>query len=336
MKSLVIIPSGSVKKFGEKLLPSLRARGVFAKGKGDVVPWLIRWLESPTGFFWGTLSKRPQVNGIYLVHPRPSRPLEEGGFETRMRVGDCSAKLLSKQPLKGPIGIRVTSISRDRVDVELCSELPERESPFGTEFRVFHTADGVTGHLEPFVGTNAMQLVDVLPNELMPMGLLFQLPEKISVRKKNYPVRAILWGMGTDPAEDVYYLRCECRNCAGDGTIECEKCDGSGQLTCKWCEGSGHVDCKKCDGTGTITLPARDVRCKKCGGSGDYYRNGTYIGECRSCDGSGKIHLDEHDVECSACDGTGEWECKGCKGTGQITCFACQGKGEFESVMRIL
>lgn len=330
IKSLVIISSSSVKKFGEKLLPSLRARGVFAKGEGDVVPWLIRWLESPTGLFWGTLSKRPQVNGIYLVHPRPSRPLEEGGFETRMRVGDYSARLLSKQPLKGPMGIRVTSISRDWVDVELCSELPEKDSPFSTDLRVFHTADGVTGHLEPFVGTNAMQLVDVLPNELMPMGLLFQLPEKISVRKKNYPVRAVFWGMGTDPAEDVYYLQCECRNCAGDGTIECEKCDGSGKLTCKWCKGSGHIDCKKCDGTGTVTLPARDVRCKRCGGSGDYYRNGTYVGECRSCDGSGKIHFAEHDVECPACAGTGNWECKGCKGTGQITCLACQGKGEFE------
>lgn len=330
MKSLVIIPSNSVKKFEEKLLRFLRARGVFSSDGGDVVPWLIRWLESSTGFFWGTLVKRPQVNGIYIVHPRPSRLLEEGAFETRMRVGDYSAKLLSKQPLKGPIGIRVTSISRDRVDVELCGELPANDSPFDAEFRVFHTADGVTGRLEPFVGTDAMQLVDVLPNELMPMGLLFQLPEKISVRKKSYPVRAILWGMGAESVENTYQLQCECHNCAGDGMIECEKCDGSGQLTCKRCKGSGHVDCKKCDGTGTVTLPARDVRCKKCGGSGDYYRNGSYVGECRCCDGSGTIHLDEHNVECFACDGSGNWECKGCEGTGHITCFACHGKGEFE------
>ena len=330
MKSLVAISSNSVKKFKEKLLPFLRARGIFSKEGGDVVPWLIRWLESPTGFFWGTLVKRPQVNGIYIVHPRPSRLLEEGAFETRMRVGDYSAKLLSQQPLKGPIGIRVTCISRDWADVELCSELPENDSPFDTELRVFHTADGVTGRLEPFVGTDAMQLVDILPNEQMPMSLLFQLPEKMSVRKNNYPVRAILWGMGAESVENTYQLQCECHNCAGDGTIECEKCDGSGQLTCKRCKGSGHVDCKKCDGTGTITLPARDVRCKKCGGSGDYYRNGSYVGECRCCDGSGTIHLDEHNVECSACDGSGNWECKGCEGTGHITCFACQGKGEFE------
>ena len=330
MKSLVVIPSSSVKKFGEKLLPSLRARGVFAKGEGDVVPWLIRWLESPTGFFWGTLSKRPQVNGVYLVHPRQSKLLEGDGFEIRMRVGDCSTKFVSKKPLQESVGVRITGVSRDRVDVELCSEPPVNDSPFDTEFRVFHTADGVTGQLEAFVGTNAMQLVDVSPNELMAMGLLFQLPEKISVRKKDYPVRAILWGIGADPADDAYQLQCVCHNCKGDGTMECEKCDGAGHLTCTRCAGSGHVDCKKCDGTGTITLPARDVTCKKCGGSGNYYRNGDYVGECRSCDGSGSIHFDEHDVECSACDGTGHWECKGCKGAGLITCFACHGKGEFE------
>lgn len=330
MKSLVVISSGSVKKFGEKLMPSLRARGIFSKGDEDVAPWLIRWLESPTGFFWGTLSKCPQVNGVYLVHPRQSKPLDSGGFETRICIGDCSAKLLSPKPLQGPLGVRVTGVSRDRVDVELCSKPPENNSPFHTEFRVFHTADGVTGQIEPFVGTSAMQLVDVSPNELMPMGLLFQLPEKISVRKENYPVQAILWGIGAAPVKDSYQLQCVCRNCEGDGTLECEKCEGAGHLTCKWCEGAGHVDCKKCDGTGTITLPARDVTCKKCGGSGDYYRNGDYVGECRSCDGSGTIHFDERDVECSACDGTGHWECKGCKGTGEITCFACHGKGEFE------
>ena len=330
MKSLVVISSNLVKKFRDKLLPSLRARGIFSNSDEDVVPWLIRWLESPTGFFWGTLSKRPQINGVYLVHPRQSKPLEDGGFETRMRVGDCSAKFLSPKPLQGPLGVRVTGVSRDRVDVELCSKPPVNDSPFDTEFRVFHTADGVTGQLEAFVGTNAMQLVDVTPNELMPMGLLFQLPEKISVRKKNYPVRAMLWGIGADPVEDAYQLQCVCRNCEGDGTMECEKCDGAGHLTCTRCNGSGHVDCKKCDGTGTITLPARDVTCKKCGGSGSYYRNGDYVGECRSCDGSGTIHFDEHDVECSACDGTGHWECKGCGGTGEITCFACHGKGEFD------
>ena len=330
MKSLVIISSSSVKKFGEKLLPSLRARGIFSKSDVDVAPWLIRWLESPTGFFWGTLSKRPQVNGVSLVHPHQSKPLEGGGYEVRIRVGDCSGKFLSKQPLQGPLGVRVMGVSRDRVDVELCSKPPENNSPFHTEFRVFHTADGVTGQIEPFVGTSAMQLVDVSPNELMPMGLLFQLPEKISVRKENYPVQAILWGIGAAPVKDSYQLQCVCRNCEGDGTLECEKCEGTGHLTCKWCEGTGHVDCKKCDGTGTITLPARDVTCKRCGGSGDYYRNGDYIGECRSCDGSGTIHFDEHDVECSACNGTGHWECKGCKGAGEITCFACHGKGEFE------
>ena len=282
MKSLVVIPSSSVKKFEEKLLPSLQARGVFAKGKGDIVPWLIRWLESPTGFFWGTLSRRPQVNGVYLVQPRPSRPLEEGSFETRMRVGDCSAKLLSKQPLKGLIGIRVTSISRDWVDVALCGELPKRESPFGTELQVFHTADGVTGRLEPFVGTNAMQLVDVLPNELMPMGLLFQLPEKISVRKSNYPVRAICWGIGAESKENTYQLQCECHKCNGDGEVECERCDGTGHVTCKKCEGSG-----------------------------SYYRNGDYIGPCNACNGTG--HWD-----CRACAGEGSVDCWVCGGTGSL------------------
>ncbi len=282
MKSLVVISSSSVKKFEKKLLPSLRARGVFARDKGAVMPWLIRWMESPTGFFWGTLSKRPQVGGVYSVYPRRSKQLEDGGVETWMHVGDCLAKLISKQPLKGPIGIRVKSISRDRVDVESSSELPERESPFDTEIRVFHTADGVTGQLEPFAGTNAMQLVDVLPNELMPMGLLFQLPEKISVRKSNYPVRAICWGVGAESKENTYQLQCECHKCNGDGEVECERCDGTGHVTCKKCEGSG-----------------------------SFYRNGDYIGQCNACNGTGYW-------ECRACAGEGAIDCWVCGGTGSL------------------
>ena len=92
-----------------------------------------------------------------------------------MRVGDFLAKILSKQPLQGPLGVRVVGVSRDRVDVELYGEPPANDSPFDAEFRVFHTSDGVTGRLEPFVGTDAMQLVDIFPNELMPLGLFVKI-----------------------------------------------------------------------------------------------------------------------------------------------------------------
>ena len=53
-----------------------------------------------------------------------------------MRVGDCSTKILSPKPLQGPLGVRVTGVSRDWVDVELCSEPPVNNSPFDTEFRL--------------------------------------------------------------------------------------------------------------------------------------------------------------------------------------------------------
>lgn len=329
-ESLVLIPSNFIQRFEGQLVPFLQARGVFPKDGGDVAAWLERWLESPTGFFWGALSRQPEAGGTYRVHSRRSRPLDEKGFQTWLRIGDCSAKVISEKPLSGMICVRVTSVSHNWAEVELVKETPENDSPYATEFRVFHTADGVTGQLEAFARTNAMQLVNVWPNEQMPIGVLGQLPETISVRKDRFPLTPVLWEANSEAGADAHRLCCECDNCQGEGKVECEKCDGSGHLVCNHCEGSGHIDCKKCEGSGSFTLPARDATCKKCGGSGDYYRNGEYVGECFRCNGTGVVHFDEHDVDCSACDGTGKWDCKGCSGTGSITCFACQGNGEFE------
>ena len=53
VESLVLVPSRSIQRFGEQLVPVLRARGVFLEEGGDVPGWLNRWQESPTGFFWG-------------------------------------------------------------------------------------------------------------------------------------------------------------------------------------------------------------------------------------------------------------------------------------------
>ncbi len=329
-ESLVLIPSNFVSRFEGQLVPLLQARGVFPKEGGDVAAWLERWLESPTGFFWGAISRQPEAGGTYRVYPRRSKPLEGKGFQTWLRIGDCSAKVVSDGPLTRMVGVRVTGVSHNRAEVELVDEPPELDSPYATEFRVFHTADGVTGLLAAFAGTNAMQLVNVWPNEQMPIGVLGQLPETISVRKDRFPLHPVLWGAGAEAVSNAHRLCCECDNCHGERKVECEKCAGSGRLVCHRCGGSGHVDCKKCEGTGSFTLPARDVTCKKCGGSGDYYRNGDYVGECRLCGGSGSLHFDAHDVECSACNGSGKWDCKGCSGTGSITCFSCQGSGEFE------
>ena len=292
-KSVVLVSSGFVPRFEKQLVPFLKARGIFPNGGGNLSEWLSNWLESPTGFFWGGFSKQPEVGGIYRVCPRPSKPAEEGGFITWFRIGDYSARVLSEQPLSGTLGVRVTGVAQGRVDVALIDTLPERDSKFKTDFRVFHTADGVTGELAAFVDTDALQLMNVLPNELLPMSFLVQLPEMISVRKNMFPLEAVLWGGGRDDETDAYRLCCDCNNCDGEGEIECEKCDGTGQLTCK-----------RCGGTGTVP-------CKKCGGSGEFHR-GDFVGECNACDGSG------------------EWDCRGCAGSGSIQCFACHGNGEFE------
>ena len=364
-KSVVLISSGFVSRFEKQLVPFLKARGIFPNGGGNLLHWLSKWLESPTGFFWGAFSKQPEVGGIYRVCPRPSKPAEEGGFITWFRIGDYTASVLSEQPLSGTLGVRVTGVVQCRVDVVLIDTLPEQNSPFKIVFRVFHTADGVTGELTAFAGTEAMQLMNVMPNELLPMSFLVQLPEMISVRKNMFPLEAVLLSGGRDDETNGYRLCCDCHNCDGDGEVECEKCDGTGQLTCnrcggtgsvtcKKCEGSGtitlppkNVTCKKCKGAGTITLPSKNVRCRKCGGSGRF-RRGSFVGECNLCGGSGSVHLnsrdidcslcngtgvlhwDEHDVDCSCCKGTGHLDCSGCSGSGSIQCFACHGKGKFE------
>lgn len=319
MKSVVLVPSGFIKGFEKQLVPLLNARGIFPNEGGDLSDWLHNWLESPTGFFWGACSKLPEVGGMYRVFPSPSRPAEDGGFITRLRIGDCSAKVHTSQPLSGTLGVCVTGVSQRRLEVEIVDAPPERDSQFKVDFRVFHTADGVTGELSSFVGMGAMQLVNVLPNESLPMSVLVQLPEVISVRKDEFPLRAFLWGGGQGGEANAHRLCCDCHNCDGDGEVACEKCGGAGHLTCNRCGGSGNV-----------TLPPKDDKCKRCGGSGSYYRNGDYVGECRACKGSGVIHLAEHDVECTTCKGLGQIKCFACKGEGKFECWVCNGSGAIQ------
>ena len=292
-ESLVLVPSNFVQRFEGLLVPLLQARGVFPEEGGDVPGWLNRWLESPTGFFWGAFAKQPEIGGTYHVSPKSSKPAKEGGFLTRFRIGDCPAKLLSEEPLSGTLGVRVTGIFEGRAEVELINEPLGLDSLLAPEFRVFHTADGVTGWVTSFAGTGAMKLVDIWPNEQMNTNFLVQLPETISVRKDRFPLRSVLWGGGPDGGTNAYRLCCDCHNCQGDGKVECEKCDGTGRLTCNRCGGSG-------------TIP-----CKKCGGSGEYHRG-------------------DYAADCNACDGTGLWDCLGCSGSGSISCFACHGEGDIE------
>lgn len=282
-ESLVLIPSNFIQRFDGLLVPFLQARGVFPKEGGDVAAWLERWLESPTGFFWGALSRQPEVGGTYRVLSRRSRPFEGKGYQTWLRIGDCFAKVVSEKALSGTVGVLVTGISHNRAEVELLDEPPEKDSPYAPEFRVFHSADGVTGQLEAFVGTNAMQLVDVRPNEQMPIGVLGQLPETISVRKDQFPLTPVLWGSNPEAGANAHRLCCECDNCQGEGDVECDNCDGS-----------GHVPCKKCNG------------------SGDYYRNGEYVGDCNACDGTGNWN-------CRSCSGEGSIECWVCGGNGALS-----------------
>lgn len=328
-ESLVLVPSNAIQRFEGQLLPALQARGVFTKdGGGNIKAWIINWLRSDTGFFWGATTNHPEVGGVYLVHPKKQE--EDGsGFVATLWVGDSRATLHADQRLPDSFHVRVRTVDKGRAEVELC-DAPKKESAYSSRFRVFHTADGVTGQLEAIANTETLQLVNILPNERMSMEDLLQLPERISVRKNAFPLEPVRWVTGHDEDAYGYRLACECHNCHGDKVVECEKCGGTGSLTCNRCNGSGHVGCKRCGGSGTVTLPAKDAQCKKCGGSGDYYKNGNYIGDCSLCDGTGVVHLDERDVDCSACNGTGQLECNGCSGSGSITCFSCKGEGRFD------
>ena len=294
-ESVVLVPLGFVSRFAKQLVPFLKARGIFQNEGGNLPEWLSNWLESPTGFFWGAFSKQPEVGGIYRVCPKPSKPTEEGGFITWFELGDYSARVFSEQPLSGALGVRVADILQGRgsVNVELIDAPPERDSPFKTVFRVFHTADGVTGELVAFAGTEAVQLINVLPNELLPMSFLVQLPEMISVRKNVFPLKSVLWCVGRDDETDGYRLCCDCHNCEEEGRVACRRCRGTGKIRTKHEE-----DCPRCDGTGDFRYP-----------------DGTYGGDCWLCHGKGtRIRWDED-------------ECPQCYGEGKIECWICNGSG---------
>ena len=223
----------------------------------------------------------------------------------------------------------MTGVSRGRADVELVEDPPEQDSPFATDFRVFHTADGVTGQLAAFAGTNAMQLIDVRPNEQLPMSVLVQLPETISVRKDAFPIKSVLWGGGPDDGTNGYRLCCDCHNCKGEGDVQCRKCNGTGHVMCFPCHGTGYFPCEKCHETGTVRWTTKtEVECSKCGGSGEFrHGDGSYGGECYSCHGTGtKVRWTKDIIDCPRCGGSGKTICQTCHGSGHVTCNNCSGQ----------
>ena len=300
-QSIVLVSSKTLSNMEASLVPYLQARGVIPKdGRFDMASWIRNWLGSQTGFFWGAVSRHPVPGGIYLVNPH--RQSEEGGsYTVHFRIGDCRAMLQSAERVSGAFYVKVLEADRGRASVEVCSA-PKSESAYTNQFRVFHTADGVTGQLEAFAGTNALQLVNITPNERMAIEDLSQLPEHISVRKDSFPLEPVLLETGQGELPNASHLCCECHNCHGKKEVECEKCGGSGQLTCNRCGGSGYVTCGKCKG------------------SGDFYKDGDYIGECNLCDGTGRL-------DCRSCNGSGSISCFPCKGEGIFECWVCGGTG---------
>ncbi len=216
LKSLVLIPSNALQRFEEQLLPSLQARGVFPKDEGgDIGDWIINWLRSDTGFFWGTTTNHPKVGGAY-----------------------------------------------------------------SSRFRVFHTADGVSGQLEALGNTEALQLVNVLPNERMSMEYLLQLPERISVRKNTFPLEPVRWVTGHVQDAYGYRLFCECQKCHGDVSGHVEygvtrsttyfSCKGEGRFFEFWvCGGSGSMGISFDSDTGRYYLKNKDEKAWL--DTGDFY-----------------------------------------------------------------
>ena len=272
----------SMSHFEGVLLPTLSARGVSLKDGGrDVGAWILDWLRSETGFFWGVDTNHPKVGGVYLVHPK-KQDEDASGYVATIWVGDCKATIHSGQKMPDSFYVVVRNIDKRKAEVERC-DAPEKESDYSSKFRLFHTADGVTGELEALGKTEALQLVNIFPNEKMSMEDLLQLPERISVRKKAFPLEPVLWLIGQDEDANGYRLACECHNCNGDGEVECDNCGGTGYVTCK-----------------------------KCKGSGQYYKNGYYVGDCSACDGTGHWN-------CRSCSGEGSINCLVCQGTGSLS-----------------
>ena len=317
------------------LLPSLECRGINLKTLKDSRKWIEDWLHDLDGFFWGYQIVTPFVGKIYQAYATSVSQGESGEYRTKYSVGDCFGVLKTTNRLPDTFLVQISSVKGGKCYGELTSQT-DACTQFQKSIIIYYTAKGVTGTLEKLSDTEAVSLIDIIPNEKMPMDIFLRIPQDEFIFSADYPLIPIFIPETRSESEFTYAIDCdkcdgngtlECEKCEGSGTWECEKCEGSGRLTCDKCGGDGQLECRRCDGSGKVECRKCDgsgkVECRKCGGSGTFIgKYGDYL-DCRVCDGDGQL-------ECNCCDGYGELDCRNCDGTGHKDCFACEGEGSIE------
>ena len=117
--------------------------------------------------------------------------------------------------------------------------------------------------------------------------------------------------------ETVHVIRdgvaVNCETCYGRGTIDCPR-----EVQCPQCLGTTWIreQCRNCMGSGTVTDSRGDfirtVRCSSC-------RDGIFEEPCHRClSPHGAFHGSTGRVTCMRCNGTGELPCHACASEGQV------------------
>lgn len=307
----LLLDSAISKMFERRVAPVLAARGIVTRGSSfdQMILYLREQLRA-----WAVTVRRPNVGAIGKVD-FSRRPLRF--FDCRIRVPDLPDGFRKEAAVRTRGVFGMTALG------ELCDagmiQTTDVKSLSESGTLVALTCREITLLADVLPGKDCWIAVEVWPNELLPMNLVIQRPEKPWFLNAD--------GLEVVPLEhDRAGFGTKCPKCDGSGSVECGKCGGTGvhkpRTDCNRCGGRGNfsVVCRKCGGSGSF-----EAECRRCGGSGSH-KGGT----CYGCNGSGRKELD-----CRPCDGTGgiTRECRACEGRGyfpQLDCSLCEGSGALE------
>lgn len=291
------------KMFRLRVVPVLEARGTLCA-------------EEPLQHISRALSDELRLWTINVQRPLPGlvRSVRFEGriaprfFDCRVSVRGLSTEVQAEQEICVKHVYGLTASCEVAVGKQVCDPLVE------TYCLLAITCKDFTLVLDILPNKDCWVAVAVWANEMLPMDILLQRPERLWS-----PPTAVVEPLALSNEDIAFSTKCSV--CDGSGELDCEKCEASGRLPCNRCGSQGDFQCKSCSGSG-IYKPQKS--CSRCGGSGDFVgRNGRVVGSCNACGGQG--YFDQ--LDCNRCSGAGRLTCRTCEGDGQLACYPCDGSG---------
>lgn len=261
----LLVDNRLLRAFERRVVPVLGCRAIVSHGSPAA---FLQRLVADRPRLWVATVHRPLPGVTGTVRFRRYRPTSF--YEARVWLPDAPEDLE---------GERLVCVQRVFGMTASCALVPDGvpSQASGAEpqphFLLAISCRDITLIADVMPGKDCLVAVDVWANEVLPMHLLVQRPNRMWLAPAHIDPQFIL------P-------------------------DGVGfAIGCPRCEGSGRVTCVKCEGDGTI-------ECRKCGGSGNYIgKYGDRMGDCHACEGRGSLECSncagEGTVECRKCVGIG-------------------------------